>query len=85
MLTLSFSGNVSHVSNVAHGPFVSKYDCFNDIGLCFQFADAQFDEECSDTKPCDKSENLVCSSDRMRCVCNNLYYNKNKTCYLRMC
>lgn len=45
--------------------------------------DGQFNEDCSDTKPCDSSKKLICTLNK--CLCISTYYHKEEVCYERMC
>lgn len=47
------------------------------------FVDGQFNEDCSDTEPCDSSKKLICTSNK--CLCMRTYYHKEEVCYERMC
>lgn len=47
------------------------------------FVDGQFNEDCSNTEPCDSSKKLICTSNK--CLCMSTYYHKEEVCYERMC
>lgn len=54
----------------------------NDINFeiyVFAFVDGQFDENCSNSEPCDTDKYLACTNSK--CLCINTYYHKDQVCY----
>lgn len=51
--------------------------------LMLDFLDGQFNEDCSNTEPCDSSNHLTCTNNK--CLCMSTYYHKEEVCHERMC
>lgn len=60
----------------------SQVSSKNDINfeICvFVFVDGQFDEDCSNSEPCESTKVLTCKDNK--CLCINTYYHKDQVCY----